>query len=75
LWWLRKDNKGEENGENPSEGEEHSESDDSTLPFTEDFPRIFFLCLLERRKSSLGLPIPKLKEDDPPPIMLEKKLP
>jgi len=64
---LRLDNKGEEKGEKPREGVEHSESE---VPAES---RIFFLRRLDK-KSSLGVPMDiPIKAD--PPIILEKKLP
>jgi len=64
----RIDNRGEEKGDTPVEGD--SESEESMLPLGL-FPRIFFLCLFDRKNSSLGVPMPKLNEV--PPIMLAKK--
>jgi hypothetical protein len=65
----RLDNKGEEKGENPFAGEEHSESLESALLF----PRIFFLRLLDK-KSSLGVPMLPREKVLPAPSMFEKKL-
>jgi len=63
----RLDNKGEEKGENPLAGVEHSESLESgfTLPCV----FFFFLRLLDK-KSSLGVPKEKLAASS----MFEKKL-